>query len=100
LKSQMMEEFVDRLRKDFDLIIFDSPPVLPVADALILASRLDGILFVADLGRTPREIIRQSQEQLSKLDVPVLGLVCNRVGLAKYDSYYSYKSPARSGVGS
>ena len=93
LKSQRLDEILGELRESYGMLICDSPPVLPVADALVLASKLDGVLFLADLGHTQREVIQQAKEQLSKLDVPLLGLVCNRVGTAKYNSYYHHKSP-------
>jgi Mrp family chromosome partitioning ATPase/uncharacterized protein involved in exopolysaccharide biosynthesis len=98
LKSRRMSEILSELRETCDVLLCDSPPVLPVADALILASKLDGVLLVTDLNRTPREVIRQAREQLSKLGVPLLGLVCNRVGAVKYDSYY-YGSHASRDTG-
>lgn len=88
LKSQRIGEILANLKESFELVLCDSPPVLPVADALILASRVDGVVFLADLSRTPREVLRQAKDQLSKLDVPLLGLICNRMGTAKYSSYY------------
>ncbi len=88
LKSQRMEEILSELRAACDVLLCDSPPILPVADSLILASKLDGVLFVADLDHTPRDVIRQAQEQLSKLSVPLLGLICNKVSVAKYSPYY------------
>lgn len=88
LKSQRMVEILGELRAACDVLICDSPPILPVADSLILASKLDGVLFVADLDHTPREVIRQAQERLSKLSVPLLGLICNKVSVAKYSPYY------------
>ena len=96
LKSGRMAEVLSQLRGICDVLLCDSPPVLPVADALVLASQLDGVLFTVDLKRTPREVIRQAWEQLSQLDVLLLGLVCNRVGAAKYGSYYYYRSPSQS----
>jgi len=92
LRSQRMSEILNELRVSCDVFLCDSPPVLPVTDALILASKLDGVLFVSDLNHTPREVIRQAREQLSRLDVPLLGLVCNKAFSVKYDSYY--RSPA------
>lgn len=88
LKSQRMEEILSELRAACDVLLCDSPPILPVADSLILASKLDGVLFVADLDHTPRDVIRQAQEQLSKLSVPLLGLICNKVSVVKYSPYY------------
>lgn len=92
LKSQRMSEILDELRDTYGMLLCDSPPVLPVADSLVLASKLDGVLLLADLGHTPREAISQAKEQISKLDVPLLGLICNKVGTAKYSSYYYHKS--------
>jgi capsular exopolysaccharide synthesis family protein len=88
LKSSRMDEVLSELRSDWDVILCDSPPVLPVADALVLASKLDGVLLVADLNHTARNEISEALERLSKLDAPTLGLVCNRVSTAKYNSYY------------
>ena len=90
-----MSEILDELREAYGMLLCDSPPVLPVADALILASKLGGVLLLTDLSRTPREVIVQAKEQITKLDVPLLGLICNRVGTAKHNSYYHYKSLGR-----
>jgi capsular exopolysaccharide synthesis family protein len=95
LRSQRAGKVLKELKEACGVLICDSPPILPVADALILATKLDGVLLVTDLDRTPREMIKQAREQLSKLDVPLLGLICNRVGTAKYGSYYHHKSSAR-----
>jgi capsular exopolysaccharide synthesis family protein len=92
LRSRRLADILEKLRGSCDMIICDSPPVLPVADALVMASRMDAILFVADLNRTPREVIRQAQEQLARLEVPLLGLICNRIGAVKYNSYYHYRA--------
>ena len=86
-----MDEVLTQLRDAFDVLLCDSPPVLPVADALILASKLEGVLFVADLNHTPREVIRQAKEQLSKVDIALVGMICNRISSAKHGSYYHYK---------
>jgi capsular exopolysaccharide synthesis family protein len=88
LKSQRMDEMLMELKSACGVFICDSPPVLPVADALVLASKLGGVLLVADLNRTPREMIRRSNEQFTSLGVPLIGLICNRMGAAKYDSYH------------
>ena len=95
LKSQRMSEVLDELRDAYGMLLCDSPPVLPVADSLVLASKLDGVLLLADLGNTPREVISQAKEQISKLAVPLLGLICNKVGTAKYSSYYHHESAVR-----
>ena len=94
LKSQRMSEILDELRETYSMLLCDSPPVLPVADALVLASKLHGVMLLADLNHTPREVIQQAKEQISKLDASLFGLICNRIGTTKHSSYYHYKSPA------
>jgi succinoglycan biosynthesis transport protein ExoP len=88
LKSSRMGEVLTELRNACDVILCDSPPVLPVADALVLASKLDGVLLVADLNHTARDVMAEALGRLSKLDAQMLGLVCNRVSTAKHNSYY------------
>ena len=88
LRSSRMDEVLSELRSAWDVILCDSPPVLPVADALVLASKLDGVLLVADLNRTARDIMAEALERLSELGAPMLGLVCNKVSTAKYNTYY------------
>jgi len=60
----------------FDLVIYDSAPILPVTDALTLAPALDGVLLVARIDRTRRDQLRRAASVLAELDLRVIGLVC------------------------
>ncbi len=106
LGSQRMRLVVDRLTKNADMVIFDSPPVRAVADANILGSFLDGTVFVIDAGRSRRGAVRRAREALSAADARVLGAVLNRVPAktrpadSAYAGYYGDEAdgrPAASG---
>ncbi len=71
------------------MVIFDSPPILPVADALILANQVDGVLLVVDAGTTRRETALRGKEQLEKVGGHPLGVVLNRISPhVGYHYYY------------
>ncbi|NIM03687.1 AAA family ATPase, partial [bacterium] len=61
LESKRLSELIKRLKSDFDLILVDSPPVIPYSDASVLSSQVDGVLLVVQSGRTRREDIQQVQ---------------------------------------
>lgn len=94
LQSQAMGEVLDRARKEFDIIVMDAPPLLPVTDAALLASQSDGALVVVRHSKTTRDQLRHSIERLSAVDAKVLGLVFNMVPVrrgSKGDAYgYGY----------
>ena len=69
------------------MVLLDSPPLLAVTDALILAKRVDGVLLVVDPKKTKRGAIRQAIEQLQRMDARLLGVVLNNIK-AKQSSYY------------
>ena len=91
LGSQRMGKLIEHWQPQADILIFDSPPVLLVTDAAVLARQVDGVLLVIDAGRTREQVARRAMEELSKVGAPVLGVVLNKV-LARrgagYDYYY------------
>lgn len=91
LGSKRMGYLIDALQKQADVLVFDSPPALAVADASVLASRLDGVLLVVDAGRTRRGMARRSKEALAAVNAHVLGVVLNRMQQAKGYGYYYYE---------
>ena len=90
LNSPEMARIIDRLREGADLVIFDSPPVLVVTDAVILAGKLNSTLLVADAGRTRSDALRRSVETLSKVNAKVLGVVLNKMTKRNAEGYYYY----------
>ncbi len=81
LSSSKMHEFVNILREDdtFDLIIFDTPPVERFADASLLGSITDGLIFVVSLEKVDKNMFYQSINRLTNLGNKVLGLVINEI---------------------
>ncbi len=91
LASEQMSRVIEALRKDADVILFDSPPALIVADAVILGAKVSGVLIVNDLGRTRRKMAQKVVEVLKRGRVNTLGLVLNRVPQANgYGYYYAH----------
>ncbi len=95
LNSQRMRELIEQLKGEADVLIFDSPPVLAVTDASILANQVDGVLLVLDAGATRREVAQRGKEQLDKVGANVLGAALNKLshkGRGGYYYYYYYHS--------
>lgn len=79
LQSQAMSDLLDQFRADYDVVLVDAPPLLPVTDAAILAAVSDGALIVARHGKTSREQLRQSMQRLEAVGGRALGVVLNMV---------------------
>jgi capsular exopolysaccharide synthesis family protein len=83
-----------KLIEEFDLVVIDSPPLLPVSDPLLLAPEMDGVLLVVMAGKTPRQVVRRARSLLSTVEANVLGAVVNNAAEAlpyHYDyKYYGY----------
>ncbi|HZI93567.1 MAG TPA: polysaccharide biosynthesis tyrosine autokinase, partial [Patescibacteria group bacterium] len=96
LDSAEFTELTDRLASQdgFDHVIFDSPPILSVSDAAIMAGRIDGVILVVEAGSTPRDQVAHAAEKLRVVKARVLGALLNRVDVSSqgsyYRSYYSY----------
>ena len=96
LGSQRMTELTEQLRQRADVVVFDSPPALPVVDATILASACDATLLVVLAKKTRSGALRRTREQLAQSGAHVLGVVLNRVPNARGSAYYSYYTDGRS----
>ena len=91
LGSQRMARLIEGLQSFADVVLFDVPPVLACADAMVLASRMDGVVLVIDSRSTRREAAVQALEMLHNVGANVLGGVLNRVR-ARSSEYYYYRS--------
>ncbi|MFP5246151.1 MAG: tyrosine-protein kinase family protein, partial [Thermoanaerobaculia bacterium] len=99
LASDRMRHLIEEIRGKFAFVIFDSPPVLAVTDAVVLASRADGVVLTVHGGQTPRELVQRSAERLRQSNIPVLGALLNNLDLHQYGytyrkSYYDYYESA------
>ncbi|OIP72684.1 MAG: capsular biosynthesis protein [Oscillatoriales cyanobacterium CG2_30_40_61] len=77
LSSKPMQELMKQLQESFDLIIYDTAPILGLADANLLAPHTDGLMMVVGLGKTDREAFSLALREISTAGVPVLGMVAN-----------------------
>jgi capsular exopolysaccharide synthesis family protein len=89
LGSKRFNEFLKSLKDHFDWVLIDSPPVMAVADACVIAHRTTGVIFVVSADATSRHTARQALEQLAQAHARVIGGVLNRVDLQKNPYYYS-----------
>lgn len=89
LGSKAMEELLEDAYKEFDIILFDTPPVMAVTDAQILANKCDGTLLVVSSGKTEMEAACKAKELLVTANGKLLGAVLNQKK-AKDSQYYYY----------
>jgi len=89
LSSSAMESLLRELRKQFKFVVIDSPPVLPVTDAMILSTFVDGVVFVVASGATVRGALTRARKILQNVGANVLGIVLNKVNV-RHDGYYGY----------
>ena len=79
LGSQRMQHLIEVLIQAADIVIFDSPPVLVVTDAVVLGRQVDGVLMVVDSGATREHALTQATVELQKTGANVFGVVLNRL---------------------
>lgn len=97
LTSHRLPELVKEARKNFDLVLFDSPPVLPIADASILAPVVDHVILVYEIGKTARQALMRTKVQLEAVGAKLAGVVLNNIRprtesvMFSYPYYYKYK---------
>jgi len=82
LGSKRMTEIIEELKSIADYVLFDSPPIIAVTDAAVLATRVDGVLLVIKAGKTRREMAQRAKAILEKVNANLFGVVLNDV---KYD---------------
>lgn len=94
LASRRLDSVLDALKAQANVVIIDSPPMLPVADASILASKVDGTMLVVDTSKTRAQALRRAKEALLRSKTHLLGAVLNKVkrrgGGGGYYYYYHY----------
>jgi capsular exopolysaccharide synthesis family protein len=85
-----LETLFNRLRGQFDFVIVDSCPVLPVADALLIAQHVDGVVFsiMQDVSQLPK--VMTATEKMHQLNIPLVGAVVNGIKQDVYSYGYNY----------
>jgi non-specific protein-tyrosine kinase len=92
LGSKRMQELLEVLQQKADIVVIDSPPVTVISDAVVLSTRMDGIILVFRSGRTRLEAARNALNALKQVHAPVLGVVLNGAGRGTQDYYYRYRT--------
>jgi tyrosine-protein kinase Etk/Wzc len=89
LESKGLAEIIEKIKPRFDVILFDSPPVLPVTDPSLLAPKVDCVLMVYEIGRTSREGLMRAKIQLEQVGAKIAGIVLNHTQ-PQAESFYPY----------
>jgi tyrosine-protein kinase Etk/Wzc len=91
LASNAMTRALEEMKAMYDIVLFDSPPIIAVTDAAVLSSRLDGVILVVKAGQTDREAAFRAYTLLKNVNSRILGVLLNGVQIeSMYGSYYYY----------
>lgn len=105
LNSRRMSELIQDVKQRFDLVLVDSPPILGVSDASVLASEVDLTMIVIQHRKLPRNMLLRVKAAVENVGGHVIGVVLNNVDVRSdsqyqyYTSYYTYYAPAESQIG-
>ncbi len=89
LASKRAVSVIEELDSQCDLLIIDSPPVLPVTDAQVISGLVDGVLLVGSAGSSTKRAVRRAVELLHQVDAPLIGAILNNMQ-GKHESAYTY----------
>ncbi|MCF8062817.1 MAG: polysaccharide biosynthesis tyrosine autokinase [Deltaproteobacteria bacterium] len=89
LESSRMDFLLDRLKSRYDVVVLDSPPLLPTSDALVLAPHTDGVILMIKAGQLNREMVKKAVDQIHHTQANLIGVVLNDVD-TKREGYYKY----------
>lgn len=88
--SKRMKHLIEQVSEQFDLILIDTPPVVAVTDAAIIAQEVDGVILVLASGEINKDYAQRAKEQLDKVGAKILGAVLNKVDINTREYYYYY----------
>ena len=88
LDSHSMQDLIDKARSHYDFVIIDTPPLMAVADPLVISKLVDGILLVVRIGQVYSEEVSMAKSLLDQSKIPVLGMMLN--GISEQNSYGGY----------
>jgi len=99
LTSERMDSLIGCLKRAYDFVLLDTPPLLAVSDALALGPMADAIILVARAGQTPIPALKQAKQKLDIHKLKCLGVILNGVDLIEQDGYYAreYYSYSKNG---
>lgn len=105
LHTERFRELIAELEQHYETIIFDSPPIIAVTDAIVIGTQVDGVVLVAKSGKTTKETLLHARNSLAAVNARILGCVLNDLDLdsgrygyyhyvGRYGSYYGESEPA------
>jgi capsular exopolysaccharide synthesis family protein len=90
LSSPQMKELIRDLKRRYDFVFFDSPPIMGVSDASVLASEVDMVLQVIQYRRYPQPMTIRAKQMIEKVGGNLLGIVLNNINVSQDENYYYY----------
>jgi len=90
LSSSAMKNVINELKQRYDFVFFDSPPIMGVSDASILASAVDMTLQVIQYRRYPQPMNVRAKQLIEKVGGNLVGIVLNNINMSQDESYYYY----------
>jgi capsular exopolysaccharide synthesis family protein len=94
LGSNRMSKLIDRLEQEWDIILFDSPPIVAVTDSSMISAEIDALVMVVKAGQTDRAAVDRALDTISNVKSPLAGVILNGASphtlSGKYSYYYSY----------
>lgn len=88
LGSRRMRDLLGELKDQFDRIVIDAPPILPVADAVVVSREVDGVVLVVRAHKTPRNEVSHAAASLDAVEAPTVGAVLNMRKVSRFDREY------------
>ena len=88
--SKRMKRLIQELSEQFDMVLIDTPPIVAVTDAAILAQEVDGVILVMASGEVNKEYAQRAKELLDKVGAKILGAVLNKVDMKTSEHQYYY----------
>ena len=79
LSSEATGALIDELRKEYDVILIDTPPVIPVTDSAIMAEHADGVVLIYEVGKVGRDVLKRAASHLESVKAEILGIVMNDI---------------------
>lgn len=92
LSSDQMKDLIKELKQRYDYVFFDSPPIMGVSDASILASEVDMAIQVIQYRRYPQPMTIRAKQMIQKVGGNLMGIVLNNINVSQDESYYYYYS--------
>ncbi len=91
LNNDNMDEFIETVRKAYDIVLFDCTPTLPATDPAVLGRKVDGIIFVYAVGRVSRASLKRAKNQMDNVKANVFGVVLNGIRADLSEDFHDYK---------